>query len=192
MAGLLAAGSAALAQAPVSAQTAPATPSMAPPAMFPVPAAPLKADPFWVRGVPVDVTAGSVTEARDRGHTEGRVAAFRKLVERLTLPQDTAKVAIPGANQIIEMVYEFSVTNERSSAVRYLADLNVHFNPNAIRQYLRGQNVPFAETASQPLLLIAVLQDGGTALLWQDSNTWRDAWAKIMPHDGLVPLVMPL
>jgi hypothetical protein len=151
-----------------------------------------KFDPFWVKGVPVDATAGSVTEARDRGHTEGRVAAFRKLIERMTMPIEAGKIVMPPANQIIDMIYEFSVTNERSSAVRYLADLNVRFNPNAVRKFLRSQNVSFAETASRPMVLIPVLQEGGATVLWQDGNAWKDAWAKLMPHDGLVPLVLPL
>ncbi|MBL8630186.1 MAG: DUF2066 domain-containing protein [Rhodospirillaceae bacterium] len=161
-------------------------------AQTPQAAAQLKFDPFWVRGVPVDVTAGSVTEARDRSQTEGRVAAFRRLVDRMVMPVDAGKIEMPSTNQIIEMIYEFSVTNERSSAVRYLADMNVRFNPNAVRAYLRTQNVPFAETASRPLVVIPVLQEGGATVLWQDGNAWKDAWVKLMPHDGLVPMVMPL
>ncbi len=151
-----------------------------------------KFDPFWVKGVPVDATAGSVTEARERAHTEGRVAAFRKLIERMTMPIDAGKIVVPPANQIIDMIYEFSVTNERSSAVRYLADLNVRFNPNAVRKFLRNQNVAYAETASRPMVIIPVLQEGGATVLWQDGNPWKDAWAKLMPHDGLVPLMVPL
>jgi hypothetical protein len=149
-----------------------------------------KFDPFWVRGVPVDVTAGSITEARDRAHTDGRVAAFQRLIARMTMPDGAAKVNLPPANQIIEMIYEFSVTNERSSAVRYLAELNVRFNPNAVRRFLRNQGVAYADTASRPLVLIPVLHDGGLKL-WEDSNDWKAAWAKLMPHDGLVPLVLP-
>lgn len=149
-------------------------------------------DPFQVREVPVDVTAATITEARERGLTEGRIGAFRSLVERMVQRESIAAVTMPPASQIIDMVLEFSVANERASAVRYLADLTVRFNPDAVRAFLRSQNVPFAETASKPMLIVPVLQEGGAAQLWQDSNVWREAWAKIMPHDGLVPFVVPL
>lgn len=152
----------------------------------------LRVDPYRIAKVPVDVTAGSVTEAREVGLTQARVDAFRMLINRMTLRENAATITMPSTTQIIDMVLEFSVSNERSSAVRYLADLSVRFNPNAVRNFLRSQNVPFAETASRPLVVIPVLQEEGTAQLWQDTNPWRDAWAKIIPHDGLVPFVLPL
>lgn len=151
-------------------------------------------DPFLVRNVPVDVMAGSVTEARERGLTQGRVAAFRRLVERMSLRENWAAIASPDANKIIDMVLEFSVANERSSAVRYLADLTVRFDPVSIRTFLRAQNIPFAETPSRPMIVLPLFQErtGSAAELWQDGNTWRDAWSAILPHDGLVPVTLPL
>jgi len=149
-------------------------------------------DPFLVRNVPVDVTAASVSEARERGLTQGRVMAFRRLVERMTLRENWAAIAAPDATKIIDMVLEFSVANEKSSAVRYLADLTVRFDPAAIRAFLRAQNVPFAETASRPLIVVPLYQDGGGVRLWNDDNPWRAAWTAILPHDGLIPIVLPL
>ncbi len=149
-------------------------------------------DPFLVRNVAVDVTATTVTEARDRGMTQARVSAFRRLVERMTPRENWAAITTPETSKIIDMVLEFSVANERSSAVRYLADLMVRFDPAAIRSFLRSQNVPFAETASRPLIVVPLYQDGTVVQLWQDGNPWRDAWAASLPHDGLVPFVLPL
>jgi hypothetical protein len=149
-------------------------------------------DPFLVRNVPVDVTAASVTEARERGLTQGRVTAFRRLVERMTLRENWAAITAPDAVKIIDMVLEFSVANEKSSAVRYLADLSVRFDPAAIRAFLRAQNIPFAETASRPLIVVPLVQSGGGVQLWQDDDPWRAAWAAILPHDGLIPIVLPL
>ncbi|MSO98249.1 MAG: DUF2066 domain-containing protein [Rhodospirillaceae bacterium] len=158
------------------------------------PAADAAIDPFLIKNVPVDVTAATVTEARDRGMTQGRVAAFRRMVERMTMREAMAGLSMPNATQIVDMVQEFSVANERSSAVRYLADLTVRFDPNAVRAFLRGQNMAFAEIASRPLLVLPVLSEDPAvaALLWQDASPWRAAWEKAATHDGLVPLTLPL
>ena len=156
-----------------------------PPAAKPV-------DIFVAEGVPVDVTAGSVTEARERGLTQGRVNGFRKVLERIVAQDDLARVPQPSANQIIEMVREFSIANERTSAVRYLAELTVRFDPNAVRNLLRRAGIPFTEIVSKPLAVVPVLRDdAGAAFLWNDPNPWRTAWVRGGVDRSLVPLFFP-
>ena len=156
--------------------------SQTPPAAKPV-------DIFVAEGIPVDVTAGNVTDARERGLTQGRINGFRKVLERIVAREDLGRVPQPSANQIIEMVREFSIANERTSAVRYLADLTVRFDPNAVRNLLRRAGIPFTETVSKPLVVVPVLYDekGGT-FLWNDPNPWRTAWVRGGVDRGLVPL----
>ncbi len=146
-------------------------------------------DVFVAEAVPVDVTAGSVGEARDRGLVQGRIAAFRRILERIVAREDLGGVPQQSTEQIIEMVREFSIANERSSAVRYLADLTVRFNPNAIRQLLRGAAVPFTETVSRPLVVVPVMRTGGTPSLW--GSVWHDTWLREPPDGGLLPLIVP-
>jgi hypothetical protein len=148
-------------------------------------------DIFVAESVPVDVTAGSVGEARERGLVQGRVAAFRKILERLVAREDLPRVPQQNTTQIIDMVREFSIANERSSAVRYLADLTVRFNPTAIRQLLRNAGVPFTETISRPLVVVPVMRAGGVATLWGGTNPWHDAWARTPTDSGLLPLIVP-
>jgi hypothetical protein len=143
--------------------------------------------------VPVDETAGNVTEARDRGLTQGQVAGFRKVVERVVAREDWAQIPQLGHDQIVNMVRDFSIANERSSAVRYLADLTVRFDPEVIRRLLRTNNVPFTETISKPLVVVPLMREGaeGRWMLWGD-NAWRKAWEQVPKDVGLVPLIVPL
>ncbi|MDX2225282.1 MAG: DUF2066 domain-containing protein [Rhodospirillaceae bacterium] len=161
-------------------------------AMPPAAAAPF--DPFLVSAVPVDVTANDTVSARERGLLQGRVAAFRRLMERLVARDTLATLPLPTPTEIVDMVQEFSIANERSSAVRYLADLNVKFNPIAVRSFLGARQVAFAELASQPLVVVTVLQaDPFTPpVLWSDPDPWAAAWTRVLPRDGLVPFVLPL
>jgi hypothetical protein len=148
---------------------------------------------FVAEAVPVDVTAATVTEARERGLTQGRVAGFRKVISRIVAREDLARVPQVNASAIIDMVREFSIANERSSAVRYLADLTVRFNPVAIRRLLRGANIPFTETLSKPLVVVPLFRPNANApwLLWEPTNAWRDAWAALPQDFGLVHLIVP-
>lgn len=150
-------------------------------------------DLFVAAAVPVDITAANVTEARERGLTQGRVNGFRKVVERIVAREDVARVPQLNATQIIDMVRDFSIANERSSAVRYLADLTVRFDGAAVRRVLRNANIPFTETISKPLVVVPLMREGagGRWVLWEQSNVWRDAWIKVPQDLGLVPLIVP-
>ncbi len=149
-------------------------------------------DVYVADNVPVDVTAPTVTDARERALVQARVSGLRKVLERLVAPADLPRVPTLTSTQVIDMVRDFSIANERTSAVRYIADLTVRFNPEAVRRLLRDANIPFAETMSKPLVVVPVLrtQDGKT-LLWEENNPWRAAWLKVASINGLVPIYVP-
>src|SRR5205814_1733011 len=96
---------------------------------------------FEARGVAVDVTAATVTEARERALIQGRVAGLRQMVEHLAPREELAKLPQLSTEEIIEMVQEFSLANERTSAVRYIAEMNVRYNPDAVRRVLRAAKI---------------------------------------------------
>jgi hypothetical protein len=151
------------------------------------------ADPevFSVRGVAVDATAATAAKARDQALAEGHRAAFKRLVVRLVLAADRPRLPALALDAINDLVRDFEVADEKTSAVRYLASLTVRFRPDAVRSFLRGQGVGFAETHSKPVLVLPVLEVSGALSLWDDPNPWRDAWNRLPPSDGLVPLVRP-
>ena len=149
-------------------------------------------DVFAVMGVDVDVTAETAAAAREEALVDGERRAFRRLLERLTLLADRDRLPEFSRDEITAYVKDFSIAEEKASAVRYLATLNFRFKAEDVRRLLIDLALPFAETASKPLLVLPVYQAAGALLLWDDPNPWRDAWAARPTVDGLVPLVLPL
>jgi hypothetical protein len=149
------------------------------------------ADVFTVGPVPVDVTGKSAAQAREEARVEGQRRAFQMLVERLTLASDRARLPRVDDAMLNNLVQDFSVANERSSAVRYLADLTFRFRPEPVRRLLRGAGIPFAETPSKPVVVLPVLVADGGPVLWDSPNPWRDAWANRRAQGGLVPFIVP-
>src|SRR3546814_6000895 len=88
------------------------------------------------------------------------------------------------------MVLGFEVADERSSAVRWIANLTVAYDPAAVRSRLRTVGAPYAETRSLPVLVIPIYETGGDVNLWRDPNPWRAAWYELPPQGGLVPVVV--
>ncbi len=149
-------------------------------------------DVFEVRDVAVDVTAETAAKARELALIEGRKLAFRRLLERLTLRIEHKGLPDLPSDEIAAYVNDFSVAEEKTSAVRYLARLNFRFKHEEIRGLLNDLGFSFAETVSKPVLVLAVFQDAGALILWDEPNPWRDAWAARPARQGLVPTLMPL
>jgi len=158
----------------------------------PPPAAADAVDVFEVKDVAVDVTAATAAEAREEALVQGEIAAFQRLLERLTLRGHREKLPELPKADIDIYVQDFSVADEKTSSVRYLARLNFRFKAEEVRRLLHDFGIPFAETMSKPVLVLPVFQDAGALILWDDPNPWRDAWASRPPTAGLVPTILPI
>jgi hypothetical protein len=141
--------------------------------------------------VPVDATAASAAAAREAARAEGQRRALRALEERLVPAAEWRRLPRVDDATLGQMVLDFQVANERSSAVRYLADYTFRFRPDDVRGLLRGNGIPFAETPSKPVLVLPVLVDRGQPLLWDQPNPWRAAWAGRKSPEGLASLTLP-
>lgn len=150
------------------------------------------ADIFTVRGIHVDETADSASAARTAAQAEGQRLALAAMMKKLTLPEDWSNLPSVDSATAQNAVRGFQVESEKTSSTRYIADLIVSFQPEAVRRLLRQAGVPFGETQARPAILLPVLHRDGNTLLWDDRNEWRDAWAAIDPADALTPLILPI
>jgi uncharacterized protein DUF2066 len=147
---------------------------------------------FTVRGVLVDVTADAATAARDAAHAQGQVEAFGRLMARLLPRGELIGMQPVAPDRVVEFVSDFEVANERTSDVRYLAEITVRFNEDAVRRFLASNNLAHAETLSKPVVVVPVFGAAGAARLWAEENPWWAAWATRPPDGALVPLIVPL
>jgi hypothetical protein len=150
------------------------------------------ADVYTVTGVPIDATAANAQQARDQAIVQGQRRAARLLLERLALRSDQPRLPQIDANALTNLVSGFQVANERTSTVRYLADLTVSFRPEGVRTLMREAGIPIAETPSQPVLVLPVWRSGNDLMLFDERSPWREAWLKVAAGKGLVPLLTPL
>ena len=147
---------------------------------------------FEVRDVAVDVTSGAAVEARKLALLDGKLRAFNILLKRLTLRIEHKGLPKLTAEEIDIYINDFSVSNEKTSPIRYLASLTFRFKPEPVRALLSDQGFSFAVTVSKPVLVLPVFQAAGALILWDDPNTWRDAWAARKKNHGLLPTILPL
>ncbi len=154
-------------------------------------AAAVGVDVFEVRDVVVDVTAETAAQAREQAHAEGQGNAFQTLLQRLTLRIEHKGLPKLKPEEVAPYIKDFSVADEKTSSVRYLARLTFRFKPKEVRALLNDFGFSFAETVSKPLLVLPVFQNAGALILWDDPNPWRDAWAGRAKRASLVPTLLP-
>jgi hypothetical protein len=145
------------------------------------------ADPFQVSGIEVDVTAANVAAAKDKAIADAEREGFRRLLERLTQPADHGR--LPKADPI-QYVRDVAIEQEKSSTVRYIATLSVRYNAASVKKLLQGAGLKYADPRPRPVAVVPLYRAGGRALLWDDPNPWRAAWA-LVGNGALVPLAIP-
>ena len=146
---------------------------------------------FVIENVLVDETSSTALKAREKALETGQKSAWKKLLERMIFPEMVTKFADISYPELRSLIRGYEVTRERTSAVRYLADLNVTFNAYEVRQYFLNNNIEYAETPSAPVLVIPIFIQQGAASLWE-TNPWRDAWQNLPKQRGLVDILVPL
>lgn len=149
-------------------------------------------DVFSVSGVAVDAAADDDVTAKEKGLATAKQEALQRLFRRLSLRSDFDRLPDVKSEDIVPLLRDFSVESEKFGGGRYIASLTVRFRPDRVRTFLRTAKIPFAETASRPIIVLPVFKRLGSTLLWDDPNPWFLAWSQIKLPDGLLPLILPV
>jgi hypothetical protein len=158
-------------------------------------------DPYSAT-VTVDATSDNTAKARDMARLDGAHKALDAIVAKLAGGPDKVKPLKLSDNQVTDLVASFEVANEKMTAVRYTADYTYHIKPADVAKAMQSAGMTVSNTGGtanpgqsspgKPVVVLPIYLDGDTALLWDDPNPWRDAWAQRTPPTGGTSLVVPL
>lgn len=151
-------------------------------------AATAAAETIAVSDIAVDVRAETAAAARDSAIVEAHRQAFRQVVAELSPGTEVPEVS---DDRIASLVRDFSILQERSSAVRYLGTFEFRFDAAAVRRLLGQHDLPVAAPAD-PVVVVPVYRAGDVITLWDEPNPWRRAWAAAQADGALVPTIVPL
>jgi Uncharacterized protein conserved in bacteria (DUF2066) len=150
------------------------------------------ADLFQVSGIEVDATAADAVAAREQALLQGQAEGLRRLMRRLVPAEEHARLPSVGPADIERYVQNFEIADEQVATNRYLAQLTVRYEPEAVRELLQGGAVSYAETVSEPIVVLPVYRTSEGAQLWPEGNPWWQAWAEHLDLERLLRLVLPL
>ena len=157
-------------------------------------AAPIDTKMFSASGIQVDVTAKNAAAAREQAMQEGQKRALMVVMERITPDYVIEQLPELVPDDIVNFVQDISVLNEKTSSVRYMATLEVRFNPDAVRELLRQNGLPYVRTSGKPLLILPIYKRSfyASPILWEEENAWLRAWINRSVESYMVPLFVPM
>ena len=139
----------------------------------------------------VDVSDLSAEVARQKAMRQGANGAATELLRLLVLEDDWSELPKLSDKQVDALIYGFEFKNEKTSSVRFIADLTVLFSTTRVRKFLGERGVRYSEARDKPILVLPVLWDGTRPILWNKLNPWFEAWTELRLGERLAPLLVP-
>lgn len=151
---------------------------------------------FTVGNYPVEAEAKNAVAAKQQAIKEGQRAALRSLLKRLvpvTRYSQLRNTKLPDAATLVDSV---QVRSERNSSTEYVAELDIAFRADAVRQLLRQSTLPFVEQPAPETLLILiytppVMVQGAVPRRYTAANgarLWQQIWRGLDLKNSLTPL----
>jgi len=144
---------------------------------------------FTVSNYPVQAEAANAVKAKEEAIADGQKAAFRSLLKRLVPVSAYSRLNEIKKAETRSLADGFVVRSERNSTTEYLASLDFAFRPDAVRDLLQRENVPFIEEQAPEVVLVAAVREKGElARSGSVEKAWRDIWGDLDLKNTLTPL----
>jgi hypothetical protein len=145
------------------------------------------ASTFEVTGIEVDTIGKTSEEARMEGWRQAQSLGWKALWSKTNnRPQSEAPAL--GDSALNSMVSGIIVEQEQIGPKRYIAKLGVLFDRGRSGQLL---GVSGLQRRSHPVLVIPVMQTGGSFQTFESRNEWQKAWARFRTVNSPIDYVRP-
>jgi hypothetical protein len=152
--------------------------------------APAAADSLYdVAKVSVDTTAKNAVAARATGMAEAQQRALKILLGRIVPLSVQGQLPTFTQEEVEGTVIGVAVRKEQTSTTRYVAVLDVRFNPYAVKQLLADYAIPVAEDQAPAISLLPVML-AGDSITGEGDEGWYAAWDGLDLSHSVTPLTL--
>jgi Uncharacterized protein conserved in bacteria (DUF2066) len=147
---------------------------------------------YNVAKISVDTTAKDAVAARAHGMAQAEMRAMKILIGRLVPLSVQPQLPEFSREEVQELVIGVAVRKEQTSTTRYIAILDVRFNPHSVRDLFAEYAVPMSEDQAPPISILPVTLTGD-AVTDGAGEGWRKAWEDLDLAGSVTPanLVRP-
>ncbi len=134
---------------------------------------------FTIKGIVVDETAANASIARRQAISKAETIAFNSLKEKLVAIDDLPRLANTDFLNVSSLVRGFEVNEERAFANRYMARIDITFNPDSIIEIFTKAGVAFILNAGAELCVAHAHKEGLITKLWEEDNKAKNVWQQL-------------
>lgn len=139
----------------------------------------VQAAPRYEADVSVDVTAKTVTEAKQKAISKAMRDGLNEVILGISTEESVKEVNKLNDNQLQHFITGVMVLKEKTSDVRYIADFRISVDENLLKAYMAENNLPIALSETQEVVVIPLLEKEDDSLdVWGDDNFWRQAFVE--------------
>ncbi len=146
---------------------------------------------YQVANVPIAAEVGTAMEARDIAIANGQVDAFWVLLRKMVQSDDLTKLPLVGQDEVVNFVQNVSLSDEKTTATKYMASMTVTFKPRAVQDFLTENQVPFLVQAPPTALVVPVYRHGADVWLVEADSPVYTALRNVVSANGLFEWVLP-
>lgn len=128
------------------------------------------ADFYQVPEIAVQATALSAKEAKSQALEQAQKQAFQILMRRLVGKQNPFVEKLPAPNDLVVMVQDLSLKNEKNTPTDYWAQVDVQFKKQAVMDFLSAQKIPFLRQDPPVLMVVPVFKVRDTWVGLEETN----------------------
>ncbi|MEQ1698284.1 MAG: DUF2066 domain-containing protein [Hyphomicrobiaceae bacterium] len=143
---------------------------------------------FTVGNYPVEARAKDAVTAKNMALADGQQAALRSLFRRLVPVTAYRKLKAMPPVKVNDFVDGVSVRSERNSTTDYIATLDFSFQPAAVRDVLRRNQIPFVDSQALQTVLIPIYRAKADGPYESGQGFWFEAWKGLDLVHTLSPL----
>lgn len=148
------------------------------------------ASPRFEADVSVDETAKTVTEAKQKALSKAMRQGINEIVLNISNEKSVTEINKLNDNQLEHFITGIMVLMEKSSDVRYIADLRISIDGELLKAYMAENDMPLILNEEQQFAVIPVLEkENGSLDIWSEENFWWQAFLDKHPlHKGNIDI----
>ena len=150
-----------------------------------------QADLYTIQNVEMSGVGATPVEAKNNAIKSGELLGFTQLVRSLIGTQDENFLERPTDDEILEMVRDISILEEKNTATSYWGKMNVRFKEASIQNLLKKNNLAYLKKAPPVYWVIPIWQQGGDRWTLEDENPLYQALKSQYPLSESFQMVLP-
>ena len=139
---------------------------------------------FYINDVISDAKHQDLTKAKLQAEEKGRLVAFNKLLNRLTLRKQIKETYKIDLNKMINFI---KINNEANSTNRFVASFDFCFNRDQVVNFFKKENLNFAEVFSLPISIFPIYEGPSGYIFLDEKDLWYNLWKNFLEtNDSLL------